>query len=89
MFRTRKKTKNLQINVNNQESEICYSCFQETKPTPSPLALLAATCSRIGPPSASETPPTATMSNMQTTANQQQAQQQSKAATDSQAQVYF
>ncbi|KAJ8918440.1 hypothetical protein NQ315_008137 [Exocentrus adspersus] len=34
---------------------------QEAKPTPSPLALLAATCSRIGPTS-SETPPTATMS---------------------------
>lgn len=72
-----------------KEAGICCFCFQETKPTPSPLALLAATCSRIGPPITSETPPTATMSNMQPTANQQAQQQQSKAVTDPQAQVFL
>ncbi|KAF5288567.1 hypothetical protein FQA39_LY15346 [Lamprigera yunnana] len=38
-------------------------CLQETKPTPSPLALLAATCSKIGPTSSEPTP---TMSNTPT-----------------------
>ncbi|KAJ8930700.1 hypothetical protein NQ314_016465 [Rhamnusium bicolor] len=43
----------------------CNCQLNETKPTPSPLALLAATCSRIGPTS-SETPPTVTMSTTPT-----------------------
>ncbi|KAB0797246.1 hypothetical protein PPYR_08240 [Photinus pyralis] len=45
------------------KSEYVQNASQETKPTPSPLALLAATCSKIGPTSSEPTP---TMSNTPT-----------------------
>ncbi|KAG5889601.1 hypothetical protein JTB14_024022 [Gonioctena quinquepunctata] len=48
--------------------EYIENSTQESKPTPSPLALLAATCSRIGPTSG-ESPPTAAMSSTPTPNN--------------------
>ncbi|KAK5645839.1 hypothetical protein RI129_004303 [Pyrocoelia pectoralis] len=45
------------------KSDYVQNASQETKPTPSPLALLAATCSKIGPTSSEPTP---TMSNTPT-----------------------
>ncbi|XP_072393637.1 uncharacterized protein [Diabrotica undecimpunctata] len=53
-----------------QEVRVEYveNSAQESKPTPSPLALLAATCSRIGPTSG-DTPATVTMSTTPTPTN--------------------
>ncbi|KAF5273648.1 hypothetical protein FQR65_LT04648 [Abscondita terminalis] len=45
------------------KTDYVQNAAQETKPTPSPLALLAATCSKIGPTSSEPTP---TMSNTPT-----------------------
>ncbi|XP_044267596.1 transcription factor Sp4-like isoform X2 [Tribolium madens] len=50
----------------NLKTEYVQNSAQENKPTPSPLALLAATCSRIGPTSSEPTPPTITMSSTPT-----------------------
>jgi transcription factor Sp len=50
----------------NSKTEYVQNSAQENKPTPSPLALLAATCSRIGPTSNEPTPPTITMSTTPT-----------------------